>query len=214
MKKSILSTVVAALLLSPFNAEAATTAYAEKAQLQGSGKVIRAYRLPTKDSNGATKYRDVVVTLSVAADGSIDPANSTITSTSSPTVSGTSFVNGTYIDHSGNTCTLTTSTLLAGRQQAAVSCVNSAKTYITSLDWSTGPIAGHPYELNLNAAKIGDIPGYQNYAWGLAGNTPTYTWGCFSTNDIVSARQVGTQLTISSYNLGNTAACSITLTKQ
>jgi len=128
-------------------------------------------------------------------------------------VLGNNFVAGAYKDPEGHPCTVSTSYLPDGRQEGAVSC-NRSNAYFITASWSSGDIAGHPFELDLRAAGIDLIPGYRDYSWGRIGSSDITWWNCFATNGVISARQVGNQLTLTNYINDNIANCGVTLTLQ
>ncbi len=219
MNKTILAGLVTFFI--PTITLAATTpqAYVERSEIVGAGKQVFLYRIPTTDSNGAVKYYDATVTLKLLNTGKISGA--TVISSLSPNVMSHHFMPGTYTDAAGGvTCTVNATTLNGGREQAAMFCVDKDRDTLTA-NWITGLIAGHPFELDLTAAKIGDIPGYDNFAWGkfgtVSGNYTSGTsgvwWHCMNNADIISATQVGDMIQLSGYDRGNTQVCGTTLLK-
>lgn len=214
MFKRLTLTSLACVLLPLTAAAAVPRAYLERAEVIATGKQVQAFRVPTKDANGRLKYYDVTINLSVLADGKIDPANVTLSSVATPAVLTNGFVSGTYLDNLGNTCTLTTSAANGGRLEVALSCLDPNGGSILTAAWTTGLIPGHPLERDLAYAGIDAIPGYSNYSWGMVGSTYGTIWGCFYRGYVISARQVGSQLSLSSYGNDDYADCGITLTKQ
>lgn len=204
-----------AALVTTMAAQAQTTpaAYLERSQVLPTGNVIHAYRVPTTDINGKIRYWDVEMTLSVNDQGRI--AGSVVAaSVPSLKVPGNKFVSGTYKDTNGATCTVGFSILGSGRQLTGINCTNTL-THDLSSSWTTGLIEGHPFELDLRAAGIDQIPGYEDFAWGKNGAvTTTQFWGCMSTGEIVSAAQSGDQLVINGYDKSNIQLCGVTLTRQ
>ncbi len=212
-KKFILPVILGALL--PSLAHAATpTAYLEQAKVVATGKTIRAYRVPTKDVDGKTKYYDLTATFNVLDSGQIDTTTSTIVSKVSPNFAPNAFIPGTYKNQGGDTtCTLGTTVLNGGRMQAALNCVKGVADI--NINWITGPIIGHPFQIELLAAGSDKIPANADFTWGkviLSNNS--YWFGCMSTTDITSATQVGGTIQLFGYNQGNTQACGTTLFKQ
>jgi hypothetical protein len=205
---------IALTVLVPTLALAVTTptAFLESAQIIGTGTQLQAYRVPTKDQNGVTKYYDVTVTLNVLPNGTIG-TTSAVASTLSPTLASNKFIPGTYKDPNGNVCTVAVSTLNGGRMQSALTC-RLPNGYPLSATWITGPVPGHPFELDLRAAMIDKIPGYQNFSWGKVSSADALWWQCLNTSDIISATQVSNVIQITGYDRGNTQVCGTTLTKQ
>jgi hypothetical protein len=204
---------LALLIAAPLAAVAQSTpnpAYLERAQVLAADNEIKIYRLPAKDANGKIKYWDVTIPLVINNAGRPE-ATASVSSVASPTFLGTKFIPGTYKDAFDYACTVSVGLLNSGRQEGAMSCVY----YDITAAWASGPVAGHPFELDLVAAGIDKIPGHENYAWGRVGYSGYVgAWGCFSTNDIISARQVGNQIAITNYGADNISDCGMTLTLQ
>ncbi len=122
------------------------------------------------------------------------------------------FITGLYTaDQGGRKCTVTTGKLLGGRVEVAMSCEGDGAM---SASWATGPIKGHPFELDLRGAEIDKIPGHENYSWGKVASSPHYAWwSCFFTGKVMSARQVGSSIALSCYEK-NIQKGGVTLVKQ
>jgi hypothetical protein len=189
-------------------------AYLEKAQTQASENQIRSYGVPTTDSAGKLFYWDVTVDLAIDATGKPNP-NAAVTSIKQVKVATSRIVPGTYTDPWGGTCIVTESLLPSGRQEAAITCRYNTGNWI-NLGAVNGTIAGHPFELQLVAAKIGDITGYRDYLWGVVGSLQwSVAYGtCFSQNHLVALRQVGTQITVTNFGVDNISDCGMTLTRK
>jgi hypothetical protein len=199
---------LAAAACVPLCAHAQTTprsAFLERGQVLASGNQVKTFRLPTTDENNKVTYWDVTIDLTVGANGK-PAADAVVTSLKSPKFSGSDFVAGTYADTNGYLCTFTTAILDGGRQEVAFNCGFLTGSVVN------GPIEGHPFELELTAAKIGDIPAYRNYSWGLVGSGTG--WNCFNTNDVISARQIANQIVITDYGRDNSVDCGMTLVRQ
>lgn len=183
-------------------------AFMEQAQTQASGAQIRSFGVPTTDSTGKVLYWDVTVDLSIGANGK--PAGTaTVSSVKQVVLRSNRLVAGNYTDSFGGTCTVNTATLPGGRQEASIACVKpGGYSWYATVD--NGEIAGHPFELQLIAADIGGITGYQSYVWGVNGTT---VYSCMATNGILSARQVGTQIVTTYYGSNNISDCGLTLTQ-
>lgn len=191
------------------HAQTAPTAYLERSQVLPTGNVIHAYRVPTTDVNGKVRYSDLEITLSVNDAGRVG-TSAGVVAVASPKVLGNNFVKGTYKAPDGALCTVDVSFLGSGRQQVSVACGTSFSATI-----ATGDIAGHPFELDLVNAGIGQISGYRDYAWGKIGDTRGFSWwGCMNTGEVISAVQAGDQLNLNGYDRGNVQLCGVTLTRQ
>ncbi len=217
---SIRNSLIAAPLAFPFllitgaqAAETPQTLFLERAESQASGGQIRAYGVPATDSLGVVKYWDITVDLSVNTSGK-PLGNATVTAVPQPKVRTNRLVAGNYTDTWGGTCTVHTTTLADGRQEASVTCsTNTGYQWNFTVD--NGDIAGHPYELQLLSAGIDKINGYRDYNWGIDGAIVggTYYGSCFYNNAVIAARQVGPQIVVTRYGNDNVSDCAGTLTQ-
>lgn len=206
-------TTLIAALTGASTLAAAQTAYLERAQVLAAGSQIQTFRLPAKGTTGAIKYWDMTVEVSIGANGKPE-AVSIKSLVASPKFLGSDFIAGKYLDANGAPCTVTTGLLDGGRQEGAFTCTNGDSPLAGS--WTSGPVAGHPLEIDLRAAGIDLIAGQPNYAWGKVASVAfnRTVWNCFNTNEIISARQAGNQIVISNYGADNVADCGMTLTLQ
>ncbi|MBS0448354.1 MAG: hypothetical protein JSR59_20705 [Proteobacteria bacterium] len=213
--KTLITLLALPLAAVPALAPAATpTMYIERAQTQASGNQVRSFSVPVTNTNGLVRYWDVTIDLNALDNGAIGP-NAAVTATASPKKVVTNlFTPGNYVDPLGNTCTVMVGTMPSGRQETSLSCKAGTGTSVWNATWDNGDIAGNPYELQLRNAGIDQIPGYNNYAWGIDGLTTYPFAGCFATNYIVGARQVGSQIIVTNYGAGNVSLCGNTLTLQ
>jgi hypothetical protein len=188
-------------------------AFVEKAKIVGGGNVIRLYGLPAKDANGKLKYWDTTITLEIGSTGK--PAgNSATVSVPQAKANSTEFVPGAYADAgNGYSCNLLNSAF-NGRTQFDLHCTSSSG-YTYTATWFTGPIAGHPWEVDLVAAKLDTLPGHDEYAWGRTMYDSGVTFfGCFNDPELLSARQVGNTLSLVNYGSNEVIDCQFTLFKQ
>lgn len=182
------------------------TAFLERAAIVGVGKNVHVIRVPTQDINGAVKYFDLEITLNVNNEGMVDAA--TVIAAQSPQFSTNAFVAGNYIEVNGSQCTLNAGVALEGRTALAFNCVGESASNIVGATWYTGPIAGHPFELDLTGAGVDQIPGHENLSWGkIAYDGRTVALGCFQSNQIIGLNQIGNVLAITNYGNGNLAHC-------
>lgn len=209
--RSALSIAAALLAVAGASAaEAPKTVYLERASTQASGAQVRSYGVPTTDIDGKVLYWDVTIDLAVN-DAGKPVGNATVTAVKQPKVRTNLLVAGTYTDTWGGTCTVNTTVLGSGRQEASVTCkVNS---FIWNFTVNNGDISGHPFELQLLAAGIDQIPDYRDYNWGVDGATSNPYGSCFATNYVIAARQVGSQIVVTRYGFDNIGDCGGTLTK-
>jgi len=205
--------ILAAGLASAAGFAAAQTAYLERAQVLAAGTQIQTFRLPTKPATGAIKYWDMTIVVELDSKGK--PAGVMLSSVvPSPKITASDFLAGEYLDPFGTPCTVTTGMLDGGRQEVAYSCKTSGNS-VNSGSAVNGPLLGHPFEVNLLAAGMDKISGFENSAWGKVGYSSISTfWSCFRTNSLISARQVGSQLVLNNFGDDNLTDCGITLTLQ
>lgn len=186
------------------------TGYLEQAQTQAAGTQIRSYGMPATDELGKISYWDVTIDLTIGTNGK--PAGSAnVTSAKQVPLKSNRLVPGTYTDNWGGNCTVITTNLPSGRQEASVACATATVQWNFSV--ISGDIPGHPFELQLTNANIQGIPGYRDYNWGVDGATNNNYGGCFYTNYIVSARQVGSQIVVTRYGADNIGDCGANLAK-
>jgi hypothetical protein len=178
------------------------------------GNKFYLYSLPTKTAGGKVSYWDVELTLD--ADASGKPATSTVTkSVPAPKIKKSEFVQGTYVTGTA-TCSLTPSAF-DGRTQFELNCIDSNSGYHYIGVWHTGPIAGHPEEVRLRAAKLDLIPGSEEYSWGKTAYAGGTWFGCFDdtpSQELLSARQVGNVITLINWGVNDVEDCRVNLTKQ
>ena len=200
----------AAALLASGTALAAAppqVAFLEQAQTQASGAQLRSFGVPTTDATGKLFYWDLTVDLGINANGKPN-GSATVTSVKQVMVRSNRIVPGHYTDSWGGDCNVYSTTLPSGRQEASIACVKGSYNWNATVN--NGTVAGHPFELQLTAADITGIPGYQDYLWGVNGST-SYT--CMLTNGILSVRQVGPQVVATFYGNNNLSDCGLTLTQ-
>jgi len=182
------------------------TAFLERATIVGVGKNVHVTRVPTQDINGIVRYFDVEISLNVNDEGMVDAA--TVISAESPQFLTNAFVAGNYEEVNGSQCTLTAGVALEGRTALAFNCVGESAGNIVGATWYTGPIAGHPFELDLTGAGVDQIPGHENLSWGkIAYDGRTVALNCFQSNQIIGLNQIGNTLAITNYGSGNLAHC-------
>lgn len=190
-------------------AEPPKAVFLERGQTQASGAQVRSYGVPTTDALGTVLYWDLTIDLAVSDTGK-PTGNATVTAVRQPKVRTNRLTPGRYVDTWGGACTVNTTTLPDGRQEASGTCVSGSSTWNFTL--VSGDIPGHPFELQLLNANIDDIPGYRDYNWGIDGATTNGYGGCFWTNYVIAARQVGPQLVFTRYAYDNISDCGATLT--
>lgn len=182
-------------------------AYMEKAPIQASGTQIRSFGVPTSALDGTLKYWDITIDLTIDTAGKPVPT-ATVTSVKKVSVKSNLIVAGTYTDSVGGSCKIVNGTLISGRAESAITCTKGS--YRVDLTAVNGAIGGHPYELELKAAGVDQLPSFGDSSWGVVGYAYGYT--CLGLNHVVSARQVGTQVVLTNYVNDPVVNCSLTLT--
>jgi hypothetical protein len=177
--------------------------FIQNAQVVGTGDTLHLYGLPTRTSEGKVSYWDATVVLEALPGGRLKSA--AISSVAAPKLTKSEFVVGTYtINNNGGlrTCKLVASPF-AGRTQFDLSCDDDS----TVFTWYTGPIAGHPDEAAIRAAKLDTLPGAEEYSFGRDVRTGSMTCTAFGAN--FTARQVGDALTLNNYYGDNVLDCQL-----
>jgi hypothetical protein len=133
--------------------------------ISGTGNLLRAYRVPARDTAGVVKYYDIALTFQQDATGKpvLTPANTVIGL--SPTLLVGQFKAGKYRDGDGNYYMVGgPSAATNGRTSWSVSSIKDCPGCSGSLSgsWTTGPIAGHPIEATLKAQGITST----GFSWG------------------------------------------------
>jgi len=212
--RACLRALIPSLLAGALPAGAANppdTAYAEKSSIVGTGQVVHLYGLPTTDVNGAFKYFDVTLTLTVNDNGV--PTQATLEAVKSPGAKTNQFAVGTYHSSDGGSdCALQTSAF-SGRFEVDFHCSGFGNS--SQFVWWTGPIKGNPIESELRAAGLDKLPDNDQYAWGhmLSRNNGVNWWGCMVPFHLVAAREVGGTITLTDYGNDTVIDCVGTLFK-
>lgn len=219
MKKWVLLVLFSMLVTSSIASAGSPAAFIENSHIIGTAKQIKAFRIPTRDADGKIRYYDLTINLNVLDSGKIDTTPASITCKVAPNISASQYIAGTYTDGGGDygyVCTVSSSVLNGGRVEGAINCYKkSSSYYIFSAGWCSGPIDGHPWENDLIDAGIDQISGAENYAWGRVGAAySSPAWGSLYKNTLISARQVGNQLTLHGYDNDGKALGGITFTKK
>ncbi len=188
----------------------------EKSQSYALDNYVRAFRVPTTNSNGTIQYYDVTITLGVGTDGKPNPV-ANVSASLSPVVTTGVIVPGTYKATDGATCKVTNMTLTNGRIQSFFTCTQK-NAVAFELSVATGPVtAGHPYLTQLVTAGIDKRPDVGTYTWGLTtnGTFSVGTCGNFGIRWPVGAKTNGSQLILSIfYGNNGSLSCGGTFTKQ
>lgn len=205
----------------PVLAQAAPKALLEKSASYATGNDFKAYSVPTVDVNGKYTYHDVIVTLTVNDDGSIDPT-ADVTSATSPSITTKKLVAGTYKSSDGDTsCTVVNITLTNGRIQSNLTCKRTYYSNNFTLSVATGGVtSGHPYLNELVARGIDKRTDVATQTWGVITNSyfsvGTCHSGSYSAGVAVGAKTDGKNLILSVYSNATPSQflCSGTFVKQ
>jgi len=211
-KPSVIA-VLSMALIAPMAQAQTSQVFTENAKTWTGGDTIYMYGVPVKNAvDGKASYWDVQIQVGAAADLTGKPNQVTLKSVvKSPAVKKAGFVSGDYkLDT--HPCTLDASTF-NGRTQYDLTCYWTGDTL--KLTWYTGPISGHPDEAALRAAKLDQLTGSDEYAWGKVVYNSYTSWsGCYmGFGYLIGARQVGDALTINNYGSDSALNCQINLTR-
>ncbi len=154
--KSLVATLMSTAVMS---ASAATTptSFFESSVITGSNNRISVQRVPVVDVNGKVTYQNVTIDFTVSNTGVLLDKPALITA--APTLITNNFVSGKYKDGRGHIYALSGPAVVPGTTRTAwslslVAVPTGSPLFNVSLNWITGPIAGHPIESALNYDKI------------------------------------------------------------
>lgn len=192
----------------------------EKSPAYALNNEVRAFRVPVTNSAGTIRFFDVVVRLTVNAQGIVAPS-AVVSATASPSVTTGVIPPGTYRASDGTVCTATNITLQGGRIQSFFNCVRANAPQF-SFNVTTGTVtSGHPHLAQLTAASITKLGDVGTYTWGVVTGVVTSQAmaGCvsFVLGNTVGAKTNGNVVALSVFLLGQpnpTFQCGVTLTKQ
>lgn len=212
MRKLALSLAVALVIPGPVFA--ASELFAERANVIASGDKIQIFGLPSIDSNGAVKYFDTTITLRHGDNGRPKKAAAVDVATS-PRVDPMGFVPGMYEDENVS-CKLDKSPF-GGQTEVILNCTDATKVTTAEVVVYTGPIASNPSSAILIEEQADQIPGTEQYAWGLTtDHTGSANFGgCLDNGFITTARQIGDLLVLIRWSANNPVAqsCSLNLNR-
>lgn len=201
-------------LVVPCSALAASELFAERAKVIASGSRIQIFGLPSIDSQGTVKYFDTTIDLKHGDNGR-PKKQASVSVVSTPNVDPMGFVPGEYADENVN-CRLEKSPF-GGQTEVILNCVNEGRGSTAEVVLYTGPIASNPSAAVLQSRQADQIPGTEQYAWGLttANSDSGYFGGCLTDVFITTARQVGDVLVLIrwSSNTPVTQSCTLNLTR-
>lgn len=194
MMKIALSLVVTLAL--PSVALAGSELFAERAKVIASGDTIQIFGLPSIDAQGTIKYFDTTIDLKHGDNGK-PKKQASVTAVQSPGVTPTDFVVGEYGDESVS-CTLGTAPF-GGQTEVVLNCtdddLNTAEVVVY-----TGPVASNPFAATLLDKGVDQLPGTEQFAWGLVTESIDDFGGCLVPGHVLSARQLGSVLVLVDYN--------------
>lgn len=211
---ALAASLLASLFASTAQAQTAEV-YLQGARQFGAGNTIYLYGLPVRNAVDSTvSYWDAQVLVEAAADTGRPNKLSFTSVVRAQKLKKTEFQTGPYKDVNATAdCELTASPF-NGRNEYSLDCTNTSGRHFTAL-WYPGPIAGHPYETDLLAAKLDTIPGSAEYSWGKTVFNDGLVWfGCFRSPLLLSARQVGNVITLIQWGNDIVEDCRMTFHKQ
>jgi hypothetical protein len=180
---------------------ATPTSYFQSSVITGSNNQISVQRVPVTDVNGKVTYKNVTIDFTVSATGTLLDNPALITAAPSLVTNG--FVQGKYKDTHGYVYALSGPSVVPGTSRTAwsltlVAAPTGIKMPNFSMNWITGPIAGHPIESVLTHNKIVSTA----YSWGLMGTNSFAMYEAFSDwygHSVIGANQAGNQLVLHLY---------------
>ncbi len=189
----------------------------DSALVTGSTDRISVTRVPVVDSAGKTAYKDVTIDFEVDEAGTLMLAPFSPTIEAAPSLVTSGFKAGNYKDTRGNTYKLAGPSVVPGTTRTMWSlslAVATSDASFFSMNWTTGPIAGHPNQSSLTARNITSTA----FSWGIVGDGhaaisyfPFYGWNY---GEVVGAAQVGNQLVLHLFeNLDNIEDSNVSLTQ-
>jgi len=195
---------------SPASVAATPTIYLQSATINGASSAVTLNRVPVQDAAGNISYKDIALGFLVDNAGNVTFNNAALKIAASPTLNVGAFKPGTY--HGYRACsyadcaytfkTGTPGVGTGGRISGSIARITSQGSGydIFNATWTSGPVAGHPNQAQLNAAKITSTA----YNWGVMGTAGGDTEGSgWSAGDIIGVIQNGNQLSIVNYGNDN-----------
>jgi hypothetical protein len=191
--------------LDPAGAAAQAKAFLQDAtSVVAQDNRVNLNRVPVRGSTGAYKYFDIALVFNVAPNGTVtlNAAATKITASPSLAVGGfkpglyTSSVDGQWCDYQVGS----PGAVGGARTAGSLSLADGWSRCILSLDWVTGPVAGHPDQARLQEAGITT----NAYSWGIVGGVGA-DFGVlgWEPGDIVGVVQTGNSLVVRNYGDDN-----------
>jgi len=211
------SVAVAALLSAPLAHAQTSEVFTQNAQPVLLGDKVYLFGLPTRMPDGKVTYWDLVIDVDAKDDNGKPNQVSVASATKAERIKRSEFKVGTYrYVNSSNVCELIASPF-DGRTEFRMNCYGSGaqeSTIYATFAWYTGDLAGHPWEAEYVAAGINELPGAGEFAWGKETFELTANgWSCFAPGQLMSARQVGDQISLVNYGDDSQINCEQTFTK-
>lgn len=183
---------------------ATPTLFLESAAISGAENTIRVIRVPVRTSTGKILYKDMTLPFLVDGLGNVTLDQVGLSVASSPNLITSAFKPGTY--RGINDYSFVVGTPGAGGG-GRVSGSILGTTWGFNANWVSGPIAGHPYQAALTAAKISST----TQAYGIVGNVySTSLYPGWHAGDIVGAVQTGDTLLLTNYGTDNVPDTAMT----
>jgi hypothetical protein len=199
----------------PETLAATPTIFMQSATINGAADAVTLTRVPVQNAAGTIIYKDISMFFDVDSLGNVTLPPALVKITPSPTINVGAFKPGTYNGYSINGCTNDHTFKVGspgvgsgGRISGSIQRIEFG-CGIFNASWTSGPIAGHPLEVQLKAAGITSTA----YNWGIMGTADLSTQQSgWIAGDIVGVVQTGNQLSLVNFKNKNIAKTSLTFT--
>jgi hypothetical protein len=192
---------------------ATPTIYMQSATINSAGDAVTLTRVPVMNAAGTILYKDISMLFDVDNLGNVTLPSALVRITTSPTINVGAFKPGTYNGYSvnGNNVFKVGSPGIGsgGRISGSIQRITLSSADVFNASWTSGPITGHPFQAQLNAAHITSTA----YNWGIMGTAGQFTVSSgWKAGDIIGTVQNGNQLSLVDFENTNTAKRSLTFT--
>lgn len=187
--------------------------FMQSATINGAADTVTLTRIPVRKANGSIIYKDISMVFDVDSVGNVSLDTTSVKITASPTLNVGAFKPGTYNGYklwvSSTFKVGSPGVSSGGRISGSIQRITTVDDDIFNASWTSGPITGHPFQAQLNAAKITSTA----YNWGVMGTGGEYTINSgWKAGDIIGAIQTGNQLSLVNFGVDNKADATLTFT--
>jgi hypothetical protein len=200
----------------PETIAATPTIYLQSATINSAADAVTLNRVPVMNAAGTILYKDISMFFTVDTLGNVTLPPALVRIIPSPTINVGAFKPGTY--NGFNSPCNTSGTFFkvgspgvgtGGRISGSIQRVTTYAQDTFNANWTSGPIAGHPDQAKLTAAKITSTA----FNWGVVGSVGQCTQQLlWKAGDIIGVVQNGNQLSVVNYGTDNISDRSLTFT--